>query len=64
MREVIAKDGERLEQIIYAQCGSLENFEKILEMNSLLPAILKAGDIVLVVDIEKQVPEVEEVSLW
>ncbi len=59
----IAKDGERLDTIIYKHYGTLENFTEILAFNSRLNTILKAGDKVFLPDIKENVVKKEK-TLW
>lgn len=50
-----ALDGERLDQIVYKYYRDLRYFEQVLELNFALEAVLKAGDKVIL-------PEINEVS--
>lgn len=59
----IAKDGERLDIIVYKHYGTLKNFTEILAFNSHLNAILKAGDKVFLPEIKANVAKKEK-TLW
>jgi len=68
MIEIKVTENKRLDQIVYEQLGSLDNFEEILELNKHLieKEILDIGDIVYLpepipTDDEKIV---EEKALW
>ncbi|MBE2986564.1 tail protein X [Campylobacter sp. RM12920] len=58
-----AKDGERLDTIVYKHYGTLENFAEILAFNSRLNSILKAGDKVFLPEIKENVVKKEK-TLW
>ena len=57
-----AKDDERLDQVVYKYYGHLKYFEQVLELNAKLDPILKAGDIVLLSEIEEATKE--QAKLW
>ncbi|MBE2985466.1 tail protein X [Campylobacter sp. RM9344] len=59
----IAKDGERLDIIVYKHYGTLKNFTEILAFNSRLNSILKAGDKVFLPEIKENVVKKEK-TLW
>ena len=63
-----AKDGERLDSIVYACYSSLLPFEKVLgenlKENPDFPVILKAGDDVMLPDIKIEPPTEEAKALW
>ncbi|MBE3607053.1 tail protein X [Campylobacter sp. RM13119] len=59
----IAKDGERLDTIVYKHYGTLENFSEILAFNSHLNAVLKAGDRVKMPEIKAKATKKEK-TLW
>jgi len=67
MIEIKVTENKRLDQIVYEQLGSLDNFEEILELNKHLieKDILDIGDIVYLPE-PKQKDEkiVKEVALW
>ncbi len=66
MSEYIAKEGERLDQIVFRVYGSLEYFEEVLRANIHLAAKreLSAGDVVRLPDMDTNVKSVEEKALW
>ncbi|RAZ62895.1 tail protein X, partial [Campylobacter hyointestinalis] len=47
MTRYVAKDGDRLDSIVYKHYGSLEYFSQVLSVNFGLCVILKAGDVVI-----------------
>lgn len=59
----IAKDGDRLDTIVYKHYKTLEVFEIVLSFNSNLNSVLKAGDKVFLPEIKLQ-EKSKEVSLW
>lgn len=61
--EILAKDKDRLDQIVYEIYGSLDNFEQILELNPNLSLILRAGDRIKLPDNLKE-QESKEEQLW
>lgn len=58
-----AKDGDRLDKIVYKHYGNLRVFERVLELNANLKEHLKSGDIVKLPEIEKE-PIIKENALW
>lgn len=62
MNKYIAKDFERLDNIVFKHYGSLENFKEVLEINTHLEAILKAGDIVFLPIVKAK--EIKQNKLW
>lgn len=60
--KVVAKDGDRLDSIVYKHYGSLEYFEKVLSVNCGLSVILKAGDIVILPKFTTKEPK--QNKLW
>lgn len=67
MSEYIAKEGERIDQIVYAVYGTLDVFNEVLEANiDLADKIeLEAGDIVYLPDIKRDTTTLkDEKSLW
>ena len=59
-----AKDGERLDQIVYKHYGHLGYFETVLELNPKLEIILKAGTLVNLPEFnEEKIPQ-KQVALW
>jgi len=65
--EYIAKEGERIDQIVYAVYGTLDVFNEVLEANiDLADKIeLEAGDIVYLPDIKRDTTTLkDEKSLW
>lgn len=58
-----AIEGERLDIIVFRHYGNLRVFEKVLEQNSRLEPVLKAGDKVLLPEIKDE-PVIKENALW
>ena len=58
----IAKDGDRLDTIVYAHYGHLRFFEQVLPLNPKLAATLKAGDKVFLPEIREKAKE--QNKLW
>nr|DAT62861.1 MAG TPA: tail protein [Caudoviricetes sp.] len=59
-----AKDGERLDQIVYRHYGHLQFFEGVLELNPKLEIVLKAGELVNLPEFdETKIPQ-KQVALW
>lgn len=59
-----AKDGERLDQIVYRHYGHLRFFEAVLELNPKLEIVLKAGELVNLPEFdETKIPQ-KQVALW
>ncbi|EEO26019.1 tail protein X [Helicobacter winghamensis] len=58
----IAKEGERLDKVVYNHYGNLEYFNAVLEVNPKLTPLLKNGDKVIFPKIE--IKENKEVALW
>lgn len=58
----IAKDGDRLDTIVYAHYGHLRSFEQVLSLNPKLAATLKAGDKVFLPEIKERAKE--QNKLW
>ena len=67
MIETKVTENKRLDQVVYENLGSLDNFEEILELNKHLieKDILDIGDIVYLPE-PTQINEkvVKEVALW
>jgi len=67
MRTIIAQKGDRLDQIVYKEYGTLTIFDKVLEANTHLATkpILSDGDVVNipVIQIKRQTTK-EVKSLW
>lgn len=65
MNKAIAKAGERLDQIIYSNYGTLEVFEQVLEVNPhlLKKEILEIEDIVYLPNVVLEKVKKEDV-LW
>ena len=59
----IAKDKERLDNIVYKHYKTLEVFETVLSFNSHLNSVLKAGDKVFLPEIKIEKKD-ETVALW
>lgn len=67
MIEIKVTENKRLDQVVYDNLGSLENFEKILELNKHLikKEILDIGDIVYLPEpTQSNEKVVKEVALW
>ncbi|AVK80668.1 tail protein X [Campylobacter fetus] len=60
--KVVAKDGDRLDTIVYKHYGSLEYFEQVLSVNFSLGVVLKAGDVVILPEFTKTTPK--QNKLW
>lgn len=58
----IAKDGDRLDTIVYAHYGHLRFFEQVLALNPNLAATLKAGNKVFLPEIKEKAEE--QNKLW
>ena len=58
----IAKDGDRLDTIVYTHYGHLRFFEQVLSLNPKLTATLKAGDKVFLPEIKERAKE--QNKLW
>jgi phage tail protein X len=58
----IAKDGDRIDAIVYAHYGHLRFFEQVLSLNPKLTATLKAGDKVFLPEIKEKAKE--QNKLW
>ena len=67
MIEIKVTENKRLDQVVYEQLGSLDNFEEILELNKHLieKDVLDIGDIVYLPE-PKQEDEkiIKEKALW
>lgn len=62
MTKYVAKDGDRLDSIVYKHYGSLEYFSQVLSVNFGLSVILKAGDIVILPEFTTKEPK--QNKLW
>ncbi|WP_059431021.1 tail protein X [Campylobacter hyointestinalis] len=62
MTKYVAKDGDRLDSIVYKHYGSLEYFSQVLSVNCGLSVILKAGDVVILPEFTKTAPK--QNKLW
>lgn len=60
--KIVAKDGDRLDNIVYNHYGSLEYFSQVLSVNFGLSVILKAGDIVILPEFTKTA--LKQNKLW
>lgn len=58
----LAKNGERLDSIVYKHYKSLDFFDQVLKANPKLGAILKTGDRVILPEIK--IKESKEKTLW
>lgn len=59
----IAKDRQRLDQVVQNHYGSLERFGEVLAFNSHLGAVLKAGDRVFLPALKAKSSKKEN-ALW
>ena len=59
-----AKDGERLDQIVYRHYGHLRYFESVLELNPKLEVVLKAGDSVSLPEFKEEKIQQKQAALW
>lgn len=59
-----AKDGERLDQIVYRHYGHLRFFEAVLELNPKLEIVLKAGDSVTLPELSEEKISQKQAALW
>ncbi len=66
MVRYLAKEGERLDVIIYAYYDSLDVFEEVLNQNPhLVNSIeMKRGDIVYLLTFEQDIIIEDAISLW
>jgi hypothetical protein len=67
MIEIKITENKRLDQVVYENLGTLDNFEEILELNKHLieKEILDIGDIVYLPEPKKEDEKiVEEKALW
>ena len=66
MIEVKVTEQKRLDQVVYEKLGSLERFEKILEINRHLihKVLLDIGDIVYLPESKPKEKIVKEKALW
>jgi hypothetical protein len=67
MIEIKLIENKRLDQVVYENLGSLDNFEEILELNKHLieKEILDIGDIVYLPEpVQTNEKIVEEKALW
>ncbi|ANE33769.1 phage tail protein X family protein [Campylobacter hyointestinalis subsp. lawsonii CCUG 27631] len=60
--KVVAKDGDRLDSIVYRHYGNLEYFSQVLSVNFGLCVILKTGDVVILPEFTKTAPK--QNKLW
>ncbi|QKE26164.1 hypothetical protein [Arcobacter aquimarinus] len=51
----VTQENKRLDEIVYAHYGSLEHFQKVLELNSITKVFLDLGDVI-------ELPELEELE--
>lgn len=66
MKQVTAQNGDRLDQIVYGEYGTLSYFEKVLDVNLHLSTkpVLDYGDIVNLPDITVPTQEIKVKTLW
>ena len=64
----IAEENKRLDEIVYSYYGSLEHFQKVLELNNITKVFLDLGDVIELPDIEDLEEKKDEFSevggLW
>lgn len=64
----VTQENKRLDEIVYSYYGSLEHFQKVLELNNITKVFLDLGDVVELPDIEELEDKKEEFSeiggLW
>ena len=64
----VTQENKRLDEIVYSYYGSLEHFQKVLELNNITKVFLNLGDVVELPDIEELEDKKEEFSeiggLW
>ena len=66
MTEILAKQGQRLDQIAYGHYGTLQSFAQVLKANRplLSKPILDAGDRVYLPPLPKEQPTPSKRALW
>ncbi|MDN5079524.1 tail protein X [Aliarcobacter butzleri] len=68
MRLTITQENKRLDEIVYNYYGSLEHFQKVLELNNITKVFLDLGDVIELPDIEELEEKKDEFSevggLW
>lgn len=68
MNLTITQENKRLDEIVYNYYGSLEHFQKVLELNNITKVFLDLGDVIELPDIkelEEKKDEFSEVGgLW
>lgn len=53
MNLTITQENKRLDEIVYNYYGSLEHFQKVLELNNITKVFLDLGDVIELPDIEE-----------
>ncbi len=66
MKIVNALNGQRLDEIVYIEYGTLKNMEKVLDMNPHLTSkiLLDSSDLVTLPIVEIALDENKEDELW
>lgn len=68
MNLTITQENKRLDEIVYNYYGSLEHFQKVLELNNITKVFLDLGDVIELLDIEELEEKKDEFSevggLW
>ncbi|WP_151946925.1 tail protein X [Aliarcobacter butzleri] len=68
MNLTITQKNKRLDEIVYNYYGSLEHFQKVLELNNITKVFLDLGDVIELPDIEELEEKKDEFSevggLW
>ncbi|WP_157352234.1 tail protein X [Aliarcobacter butzleri] len=68
MNLTITQENKRLDEIVYNYYGSLEHFQKVLELNNITKVFLDLGDVIKLPDIEELEEKKDEFSevggLW
>ena len=64
----VTQENKRLDEIVYSYYGSLEHFQKVLELNNITKVFLPLGDVIELPDIEDLEEKKDEFSevggLW
>ncbi|MDN5054443.1 phage tail protein [Aliarcobacter butzleri] len=68
MNLTITQENKRLDEIVYNYYGSLEHFQKVLELNNITKVFLDLGDVIELPGIEELEEKKDEFSevggLW
>lgn len=55
MKLTITQENKRLDEIVYLHYGTLDHFQKVLELNNITKVFLPLGDVI-------ELPELEELE--